>query len=95
VDNPKITVAALQRNVPAEMLGRVTASIRVFSRGALPLGALVGGAIASATTPRTALFAMLACFVTVPILVWRSPISRTRTLADLATPVTPTAPATV
>jgi MFS family permease len=87
--------AALQRNVPAEMLGRVTASIRVFSRGALPLGALVGGAIASATTPRTALFAMLACFVTVPILVWRSPISRTRTLADLATPVTPTAPATV
>jgi len=41
------------------------------------------------------LFAMLACFVAVPLLVWRSPISRSRTLTDLATPVTPTAPATV
>ena len=86
--------AALQRNVPPALLGRVTASIRVFSRGALPLGALVGGAIASAATPRIALFAMLACFVAVPILVWRSPISRTRTLTELATPVAPTAPAT-
>jgi MFS family permease len=86
--------AALQRNVPPQVLGRVTASIRVFSRGALPLGALVGGAIASAATPRIALFAMLACFVAVPLLVWRSPISRSRTLADLAVPVTPTAPAT-
>ena len=86
--------AALQRNVPAALLGRVTASIRVFSRGALPLGALVGGAIASAATPRIALFAMLACFVAVPLLVWRSPISRARTLTDLASPVAPAAPAT-
>jgi MFS family permease len=86
--------AALQRNVPAEMLGRVTASIRVFSRGSLPLGALVGGALASAATPRFALFAMLACFVAVPLLVWRSPISRARTLVDLATPTASAAPAT-
>ncbi|HZD97523.1 MAG TPA: MFS transporter, partial [Micromonosporaceae bacterium] len=86
--------AALQRNVPAEMLGRVTASIRVFSRGSLPLGALVGGALASAATPRFALFAMLACFVAVPLLVWRSPISQARTLVDLATPTASAAPAT-
>jgi predicted MFS family arabinose efflux permease len=86
--------AALQRNVPAELLGRVTASIRVFSRGSLPLGALLGGALATAATPRFALFAMLACFVAVPLLVWRSPISRARTLVDLATPTASTAPAT-
>jgi predicted MFS family arabinose efflux permease len=87
--------AALQRNVPPALLGRVTASIRVFSRGALPVGALVGGAIASAASPRIALFAMLACFVAVPVLLWRSPISRSRTLANLANPVTSTAPAMV
>jgi hypothetical protein len=86
--------AALQRNVPPALLGRVTASIRVFSRGALPVGALVGGAIASAASPRIALVAMLACFVAVPVLLWRSPISRARTLTDLATPDASAAPAT-
>ncbi|HKE67163.1 MAG TPA: MFS transporter [Micromonosporaceae bacterium] len=74
--------AALQRTAPAEILGRVTASIRVFSRGALPLGALVGGAIAGAWTPRVALVTMLLGYAIVPLLFWRSPIARSRTFFE-------------
>jgi len=60
--------AAMQRTSPPSMLGRVTASARVFSRGALPLGALVGGALAAATSPRAALFTMLAVYVILPVV---------------------------
>jgi MFS family permease len=44
-----IVVAALRQSiVPNELLGRVHATFRVFSYGAIPLGALAGGWLASA-----------------------------------------------
>jgi MFS family permease len=44
-----IVVSALrQAIVPNELLGRVHATFRVFSYGAIPLGALAGGWVASA-----------------------------------------------
>lgn len=41
-----VTVSLRQRVVPAELLGRVTSSYRVIGFGAMPVGALVGGALA-------------------------------------------------
>jgi MFS family permease len=44
-----IVVAALrQAIVPNEILGRVHATFRVFSYGAIPVGAVIGGWLASA-----------------------------------------------
>jgi MFS family permease len=44
-----IVVAALRQSiVPNELLGRVHATFRVFSYGAIPVGALAGGWLASA-----------------------------------------------
>ncbi len=82
--------AAMQRTSPPSMLGRVTASTRVFSRGALPIGALVGGAIATATSPRAALFTMLAFYVILPVWLWVSPIGRVRDISDLTVAPMPT-----
>lgn len=76
--------AALQGLAPARLLGRISASIRLFSRGAWPLGALTGGALAGAAGPRTALAAMMAGFVLCPLVLRLSPIGRVRTLAELA-----------
>jgi MFS family permease len=49
-------VALRQMLAPHDMLGRMTASVRVFTLGLRPLGALAGGAIASATDLRHALY---------------------------------------
>ncbi|MFU8841745.1 MAG: MFS transporter [Nitriliruptoraceae bacterium] len=48
-----VIVSSRQRIVPRALLGRVNASFRVLVMGASPLGAALGGAIASATTLRT------------------------------------------
>lgn len=42
-----VVVGARQRLVPPDMLGRVTATFRMFGTGALPLGTMLGGTIAS------------------------------------------------
>jgi predicted MFS family arabinose efflux permease len=75
--------AAIQRTAPHSMLGRVTASIRVFSRGVLPLGALLAGVIASADSPRTALWVIMSLYLVVPVWMWFSPLGRVRNVADL------------
>jgi MFS family permease len=75
--------AAIQSSAPSHLLGRVTASIRVFSRGALPVGSLVGGGLASAFSPRIALLSMLAFYAVAPLRLFLSPIGRVRTVAEL------------
>jgi hypothetical protein len=42
-----------QRLIPPELLGRVNSSYRLIGMGTVPLGALVGGAIGSATNLET------------------------------------------
>jgi hypothetical protein len=64
------------------------ATVRFVSWGVIPFGALLGGAIASATGPRGGLWA--ACLLTLvgPVVVWFSPVRRLRDLVDLpAAPV--------
>jgi MFS family permease len=79
--------AALQTSVPAELLGRTIASIRLFSRGVLPVGALITGGLATVTSPRVALAVLVALLVLWPIWLRMSPVGRVRTLAELGEPV--------
>jgi Na+/melibiose symporter-like transporter len=51
-----------QAYCPAPMLGRVTASMRCAVLGAIPLGALLAGGLATVLGPRAALWVILACY---------------------------------
>jgi hypothetical protein len=79
--------AAMQTSVPADMLGRTTASIRFFTRGMLPVGALAAGALATVTSPRATLMVLVVLMTLVPLWLWMSPVGRVRTLAELGEPV--------
>jgi MFS family permease len=78
--------AAIQASVPTELLGRTGASIRLFSRGIVPIGALGGGALAAATSPRVAVAALMAGFALCPLVLRFSAVGRVRTLAELSEP---------
>jgi MFS family permease len=70
------TVAYRQRITPPALLGRVTASYRLFAYGSLPLGAVTGGLVASqlslrAVFPAAAGIVILAAFA-LPAITERS-----------------------
>lgn len=75
--------AAVQIGTPPELLGRTGTSIRLFSRGALPLGAIIGGAIATALSARTTIAILMALMLVVPLLLRRSPLAQVRRVAEL------------
>jgi MFS family permease len=78
--------AAIQASAPPHLLARTGASVRLFSRGALPVGALAGGALAAATDPRTAVAVLMAGLVLCPLYLRNSPLGRVRTVAELKGP---------
>ncbi len=78
--------AAIQASVPSHLLGRTSASVRLFSRGALPVGALAGGALAAAAGPRAAVAVLMAGLVLCPLWLRFSPLGRVRTVAELSDP---------
>jgi MFS family permease len=67
---------------PPELLSRVIATVRFVSWGAIPFGALLGGAVATAVGPRGGLWA--ACLLTLigPAVLWFSPVRRLRDLVS-------------
>jgi MFS family permease len=72
----------VQMYYPAEMLGRISTSVQVVNYGAIPLGAVLAGAIASAAGTRTALWVMLIGLVLSSLVLLLGPL---RTLRDLPT----------
>jgi MFS family permease len=81
---------AMQTAAPDAMLGRVTATVRLFSRSAMPAGALGAGVLASLLTPRAALAILMGLLALTPAWLLLSPIARVRDVAQLApTPATP------
>jgi MFS family permease len=78
--------SAMQISAPDTMLGRVTATARLLSRGAMPIGALGAGALAGALTPRVTLVILMALLVLVPVWLLLSPVGRVRDVARLAPP---------
>jgi MFS family permease len=76
-------LSAMQTTVPSALLGRVAASVRVFTRGVMPVGALLGGALAGWLPERAALAIVVALLLGVPVLAWSSPLARVRSTAEL------------
>ncbi|MEU6478088.1 MFS transporter [Streptomyces sp. NPDC047017] len=65
---------------PPRLLGRMNATLRFLMWGTLPLGALIGGALAQSFGPRTALACCAAGFLVVPLPLLLSPLRRMRDL---------------
>jgi MFS family permease len=76
--------AAVQIGTPPELLGRAGTSMRLFSRGALPLGALTSGALATVLAARPTIAILMSVMLVVPVLLRRSPLGRVRRISDLA-----------
>ncbi|MER5951009.1 MFS transporter [Streptomyces sp. NPDC001904] len=76
-----VSTAGLRARVtPNEYMGRVTAAYSVVVQGATPLGALVGGAIASHWSTSAALWTGAVAMATPLVLLLLSPLRRFRTL---------------
>ncbi|GAA2795221.1 MFS transporter [Kitasatospora paracochleata] len=73
-------VSFRQTVCPPELLGRMNATIRFLVWGTLPLGALLGGTVASTAGPRAALWVCAVGFLAVPLPLLLSPLRRLRDL---------------
>jgi MFS family permease len=69
-----VIVSSRQRIVPSALLGRVNASFRVLAMGVLPVGAALGGVLASGTTLRTT-FAVAVGLQLTALAVFHRPIT--------------------
>ena len=70
-----------QTVTPRDLLSRVMATVRFFSWGAIPIGAVAAGTVASLAGVRTALWGTC-LFAALPALVlWSSPVRRHRDLS--------------
>jgi predicted MFS family arabinose efflux permease len=73
-----------QASTPAHLLGRVSASTRFLMFGAIPLGAVIGGALGSLLGLRAALWYVMAAALIPGLLLTLSPIPRARDLSQAA-----------
>ncbi|NML51330.1 MFS transporter [Streptomyces sp. R302] len=71
-----------QSVTPPDLLPRVVASVRFFTWGAIPIGALLGGSSAEAFGARNALFAGCAVAFLAPLALFLSKVRHTRDLTD-------------
>ncbi|MCX5206388.1 MFS transporter [Streptomyces sp. NBC_00237] len=78
-------VSFRQMLCPPRLLGRMNATLRFLMWGTLPLGALVGGAVADGFGARAALWVCAAGFLVVPLPLL---LSRLRTMRELPEPET-------
>jgi hypothetical protein len=67
---------------PPEMLSRVMATVRFVSWGAIPLGGLAAGSLATWLGARDALFVLAALTVLSPLILLASPVRHLRDLPD-------------
>ncbi|MEU7893975.1 hypothetical protein AB0B45_14040 [Nonomuraea sp. NPDC049152] len=70
----------VQTYVPTDVLGRVTTSVQVVNYGAIPLGAMLAGTLATALSVRAALWVMLGIFALSGLILLASPLRRLRDL---------------
>ncbi len=82
-----ISAAFVQTYCPDNMIGRISASMRVVNFGTLPLGALLGGALGESLGPRTTMWIIAGTLTACTVLLLCSPVARVRDL--------PTRPETV
>jgi predicted MFS family arabinose efflux permease len=77
-----VTRTHRQSVTPPDLLPRVVASVRFFTWGAIPVGALLGGAAADTLGARNALFAGCAAAFLAPLALYFSQVRHSRDLAD-------------
>jgi MFS family permease len=77
-----------QRYCPPELLGRVTASMRVVNFGTMPLAAVLGGALATTIGLRPTMWVGTAGVLAAAMVLLIGPLTRRRDLPT-ATPATP------
>ncbi|MFI1970598.1 MFS transporter [Streptomyces cinnamoneus] len=82
-------VSFRQMLCPPELLGRMNATLRFLVWGTMPLGAVVGGAVAGTAGPRDAVWLCAAGILLVPVPLLLSPLRRMRDLPAPAGTVTP------
>jgi MFS family permease len=70
---------------PPELLSRVMATVRFVSWGAIPIGGLTAGALASALSSRTTLLIFAGAVVWAPLALLRSPVRHLHDLTDYRT----------
>jgi hypothetical protein len=70
-----------QTATPPELLPRVMATVRFISWGAIPIGALTGGIVATWAGNRGAFWLICALAFLAPLALWTSPVRRLRNLA--------------
>jgi MFS family permease len=78
---------------PPELLSRVVATVRFVSWGAIPFGALLGGALATVAGTRGALWVACVLALAGPAILWFSPVRLLRDLAGQPGPPASPAPA--
>jgi MFS family permease len=79
-----LVVSLRQAITPDRMLGRMNASYRFFTYGAIPLGALLGGTLAEATDLRTALLVSALGLLLALSWIVASPLRKLRKLPETA-----------
>lgn len=70
----------MQAYVPSELMGRVTTSAQVVNFGAIPLGAMLAGALATAFSVQAALWVMLGVYALSGLILLATPLRRLRDL---------------
>ncbi|WP_329560725.1 MFS transporter [Kitasatospora sp. NBC_01266] len=75
-----------QRHTPHRLLGRISATMRFLVFGAIPLGALAGGALGSLLGPRGALWCVMTAALLPALLLGRSWLRRQHELDSAAVP---------
>jgi predicted MFS family arabinose efflux permease len=92
VATPLFNVNALslrQARVTDSIMGRVNATFLFIDWGPLPLGSLLGGALATGFGPRAALIAAAGCGSLAALWIRSSPASRLTSLAEVGAAVAP------
>jgi predicted MFS family arabinose efflux permease len=79
-------VAWRQAYVPAPLIGRVVATMRFLLFGTIPLGGLLGGALAGWIGVREALWVLVAGNLLMPLILVASPLRSLREMPDAPVP---------
>jgi MFS family permease len=79
-------VAWRQAYVPAPLIGRVVATMRFLLFGTIPLGGLLGGALAGWIGVREAIWVLVAGGLLMPLILIASPLRKLRDMPDAPVP---------
>jgi MFS family permease len=82
-----ISAGFAQSYCPPELFGRISSSTQVVNLGAIPLGAVLGGTLASSFGLRTAMWVMTALLVPAATILLTGPLRHDRDLPTAARPV--------